>query len=65
MSDCMQQQAEKYWPEVGKVFDYAKVGLRVACLEAKSEGADFTRTQLVLKGPEGERPLEHIHVILG
>lgn len=32
----MQKQAEKYWPEVGKVASYPKVALKVACLDAKS-----------------------------
>ena len=64
MPPCIQQQAEKYWPEVGKAYSYAKLGLKVSCLEVKSEGADFTRTRLMMEGPEGERPLEHIHVLL-
>lgn len=49
---------------MGKNFFYGSLGLRVSCLRAKVEGGEFTRTSLLLEGSEGERALEHIHVMV-
>lgn len=46
----IQQQAEKYWPQVGKNFSYPQLGLRVTCQGEKDEGSDFTRTSILFEG---------------
>jgi hypothetical protein len=55
-------QAEKYWPEVNEEVKFSPLKISITTKAQDLIDADITKTIVLIKGPEGEKVVEHIHV---
>ena len=56
-------QAERYWPQPNEEVPFNSVGLKIKCTKQEKVDHDNIRTTVVMEGKEGEKVLEHIHVL--